>query len=294
MMKRGLLVLMAALLFVIPTLARAEKSAQTSEVSFAIGTLTQGQTAIAQVTGSDLVEVRAMFQERTFFFYPENGHWVGLISADHDFNGGPYTLQIWVRHADDSTEVIPQDVTVLLGGYATSEILVPASLSDLLDPDINDAEFERLFNIMNRFTPDRYWVGGFAMPNPSPLSAWFGTSRLYNGTYWSWHTGVDVSVGTGTPVLAAANGRIMLAGAQVIRGNYIMIDHGWGVYSGYAHLSEFMVVPGQWVHKGDVIGLSGMTGRTSGAHIHMEMAVGGVWTDPESFLALGLDINENQ
>jgi murein DD-endopeptidase MepM/ murein hydrolase activator NlpD len=73
-----------------------------------------------------------------------------------------------------------------------------------------------------------------------------------------------------------------------------MIDHGWGVYSGYAHLSEFMVVPGQWVHKGDVIGLSGMTGRTSGAHIHMEMAVGGVWTDPESFLALGLDINENQ
>jgi murein DD-endopeptidase MepM/ murein hydrolase activator NlpD len=78
---------------------------------------------------------------------------------------------------------------------------------------------------------------------------------------------VDVRAAIGTPVIAMADGRVMLTGAFDIRGNYLLIDHGWGVYSGYAHLSEFMVVPGQWVRQGDVIGLSGLNGRSAGAHI---------------------------
>jgi murein DD-endopeptidase MepM/ murein hydrolase activator NlpD len=80
----------------------------------------------------------------------------------------------------------------------------------------------------------------------------------------------------------------MLAEALDIRGTYVLIDHGWGIYSGYAHLTEALVLPGQWVRQGDVIGLSGSSGRSGGAHLHWEMAVGGVWVDPGEFVALGL------
>jgi len=93
-------------------------------------------------------------------------------------------------------------------------------------------------------------------------------------------------------VTAIASGRVMLAELMDIRGNYVAIDHGWGVYSGYAHLSEMLVVPGQWVRKGDVIGLSGVNGRSAGAHLHWEMVVGGTWIDPEQFVGLGLGSEE--
>jgi murein DD-endopeptidase MepM/ murein hydrolase activator NlpD len=142
---------------------------------------------------------------------------------------------------------------------------------------------------MNRFTPERYYVGGLVPPNTEPLVAWFGTYRLYNGTYWYRHTGIDVRVPPGTSVAAPGGGRVMLAQEMPIRGKYILIDHGWGIYSGLAHMSELFVIPGQWVRQGDIIGLSGMTGRTSGAHIHWEVALGGTWIDPEQLMGLGLD-----
>jgi tetratricopeptide (TPR) repeat protein len=132
--------------------------------------------------------------------------------------------------------------------------------------------------------------GGFMLPNSEPLAAWFGTYRLYNGAYWYRHTGVDIRVPVGTSVAAPASGRVMLAQQLPIRGNYILIDHGWGVYSGLAHLSEMFVIPGQWVRQGDIIGLSGMTGRTSGAHIHWEVALDETWVDPENLMSLGLDV----
>ena len=80
----------------------------------------------------------------------------------------------------------------------------------------------------------------------------------------------------------------MLAEDMEIRGGYVLIDHGWGIYSGYAHLSQKFVVPGQWVRQGDVIGLSGNNGRAAGAHLHWEIAVGGVFVEPDDFVAMGL------
>jgi murein DD-endopeptidase MepM/ murein hydrolase activator NlpD len=68
-----------------------------------------------------------------------------------------------------------------------------------------------------------------------------------------------------------------------IHGNNVIIDHGWGIYSEYAHLSQRYVVPGQFVLQGDVIGLSGNTGRSTGPHIHWEIAVGGTWVSPVEF-----------
>jgi murein DD-endopeptidase MepM/ murein hydrolase activator NlpD len=254
----------------------------------------QGGVGLVRATGSDIAEMRAVFQERLYYFYPEGDGFIGMIAADIEEQVGTYPMQVWVRYNDDTTELIDQDVDVTYGEFGTSQVLVPASLAPLLDPATNQAEMDKLSNILERFTPERYWTGGFIVPTTLPIEGYFGATRLYNETYWYQHTGSDYPMAEGTSVVAAANGRVILSQMMSIRGGYILIDHGWGIYSGYAHLSERFVVPGEWVRQGQVIALSGKNGRSSGAHLHWEIAVGGAWVNPEDFQAMGFDVAKEQ
>ncbi|MBN1681652.1 MAG: M23 family metallopeptidase [Anaerolineae bacterium] len=289
----GLAIITVTMVFAVGLAPAASESYGEVGISFEFDWIRQGQVGIVRVTGPDLVEVRAVFQERLYYFYEERGAFVGLISADMEAEVADYTMQVWVKYNDGTAERIDQTIPVNYGEFGRSDVNIPAALIPLLAPEVEDAERNKLFNIMDRFTPQRYWAGGFVAPSTEELIGWFGTWRLYNGSYWKRHTGLDVRMPIGTPVPAIANGRVMLAEILPIRGGYILIDHGWGVYSGYAHLSERLVVPGQWVRQGDIIGLSGMNGRSSGAHLHWEMAVGGAWVDPEAFLSLGLDVDSD-
>jgi len=253
----------------------------------------QGRVGIVRVRGADIADVRAVFQERVHQFYWDGRGFVGLIAADMFQDVGQYPFQVWVRYLDGSSERIDETIEVNYGEFGRTDVTLPASLMPLLDQTVEDNEMEKLFNIFDRFTPERYWEDeGFAVASTAPQIGYFGTWRLYNETVWRRHTGIDMRLPIGTPVTAIASGRVMLAELMDIRGNYVAIDHGWGVYSGYAHLSEILVVPGQWVRKGDVIGLSGVNGRSAGAHLHWEMVVGGTWIDPEQFVGLGLGSEE--
>lgn len=249
----------------------------------------QGRVGVVRVSGAEIAEVRAVFQERVHHFYRSGGEFVGLLAADLESEIASYPVQFFVKYADGSAERIDQEIKVESGEYGRSDVTLSPRLMPLLEPDVELAEMEHLFNIMDRFTPERYWADlWFVPPSPDAPIGWFGTWRLYNETYWRRHTGVDVRMAVGTPITAMADGRVMLTEEMDIRGNYVLLDHGWGVYSGYAHLSEFLVVPGQWVRQGDVIALSGLNGRSAGAHLHWEMVVAGTWIDPEEFVSLPL------
>ncbi|MBN1563470.1 MAG: M23 family metallopeptidase [Anaerolineae bacterium] len=249
----------------------------------------QGRVGVVHVTGADIIEVRAVFQERVHYFYQEGNDFVGLLAADMESDIAPYEMQLWIKYADGTGERIDQDIQVESGEFGRSDVTISQRLVPLLDQKVEDAEMARLFNILNRFTPERYWANSwFIAPSTDEPIGWFGTYRLFNETYWKRHTGVDVRMAIGTPIMAMADGRVMLTEMMDIRGNYTLIDHGWGIYSGYAHQSEFLVVPGQWVRQGDVIGLSGLNGRSAGAHLHWEMSVAGTWIDPETFVEMKL------
>lgn len=111
-------------------------------------------------------------------------------------------------------------------------------------------------------------------------------------TYPHFHTGLDISSALGTPVRAAADGVVALAGAQtdelghlVGYGNYVVIAHGGNMITLYGHLEQLLVRPGEAVHTGDPIGLEGSTGNSTGPHVHFEVRIGGVVTDPTTYLA---------
>ena len=136
-------------------------------------------------------------------------------------------------------------------------------------------------SIVALFTPARYWSGLFALPSVGALRSVFGSLRAYNGgPYDAFHTGVDFSGGDDRPITAPAPGVVVFAGPLVVRGNATVIDHGWGVYTGYWHQSVSQVNVGDRVETGQVIGFNGSTGRVTGPHLHWELWVGGFQADP--------------
>ena len=123
-------------------------------------------------------------------------------------------------------------------------------------------------------------VSGFIWPLVGPIGDYFGSPRG-GGTY---HQGLDISAPTGTPIVAAAPGQVVLASAGYGYGNYVVIRHDNGYETLYAHFSQIYVVQGQWVAQGETIGTVGSTGWTTGPHLHFEVRQGGAAIDPLYYL----------
>ncbi len=141
-------------------------------------------------------------------------------------------------------------------------------------------------------------AGHLLWPCSGPITQGFGPTGysfefpyVYQGVaYPHFHTGIDIGVGMGTPIAAAADGVVVLAGTNVVDGRpvgygtYVVIAHGGGLYTLYAHLSQLGVTAGERVRAGEVIGLSGSTGNSTGPHLHFEVRRGTDPVDPAPYL----------
>ncbi len=112
------------------------------------------------------------------------------------------------------------------------------------------------------------------------ISTPFGARRIINGKRHSVHWGTDFRAPLGAPVFASLSGKVVLARELYFTGNTVIIDHGLGIHTLYAHLSKILVKEGQFVKAGQVIGKVGSTGRSTGPHLHFGFYVEGVKADP--------------
>ena len=124
----------------------------------------------------------------------------------------------------------------------------------------------------------------FILPMSSAITSPFGTARVFNGALKSYHGGTDFRAAVGTSVIAANDGVVVIAKDRYYAGGSVVIDHGEGIYTQYYHLSALNVKVGQSVKKGDIIALSGASGRVSGPHLHFGVIVGGVQVNPLNFI----------
>jgi hypothetical protein len=122
-------------------------------------------------------------------------------------------------------------------------------------------------------------------PAHGPISGVYGSQRILNGEPRAPHMGVDIAAPMGAPVVAAAGGVIRLAETLFLTGNTVLIDHGYGLETSYAHLSRLEVAPGQRVRQGEEIGRVGATGRATGPHLHWGMEWFEVRLDPQLVVA---------
>ena len=146
------------------------------------------------------------------------------------------------------------------------------------------AEFKEAKRIYTHTTPKSYINKPFILPLKSKITDPFGVARLFNGKLASYHSGTDFRAKVGTPVKAINDGVVVLAKMRYYAGGSVIIDHGKGVYSCYYHLSKFNVKPGDRVKRGQIIALSGQSGRVTGPHLHLTIKIKGISVDAMQFI----------
>ncbi|MBI2256558.1 MAG: M23 family metallopeptidase [Proteobacteria bacterium] len=134
-----------------------------------------------------------------------------------------------------------------------------------------------------RATPSdrRDFLGSFIWPVKGPISGVYGSQRILNGTPKAPHFGTDIAAPEGSPVVAPAAGQVRFAETDLyLTGGTVIIDHGFGIYSSYLHMSRVDVRPGQDVQQGEIIGAVGKTGRATGPHLHWGLNWNEIRLDP--------------
>lgn len=255
--------------------------------------LKQGGTGEIIVKTQPGVTLGGVLVDHPLRFFPlEDGRQVALQGIHALLEPGLYPLRVDATLPDGSVQSYEQLVVVLSGNYPDDPLLYvdPATI----DPSATEPEQQQLISLTSPTSPDKLWNGDFISPAIQYAESTYFTSRYGNrrtyigqGTELSingFHTGLDFGGGTGLPITAPAAGRVVFAQFWTVRGNATIIDHGWGVYSGFWHQSEFKVQVGDYVQQGQVIGLVGGTGRITGPHLHWELWVNGIQVDPLDWL----------
>lgn len=254
--------------------------------------LPQGRTVTLRVTpkGRAAVAVATYRNRSDPMLSDGDGFWLP-IGAPPEAATGDLPVTITLTDAAGATlDTLRADVSVVATDFPVEAIEVPADgPNGLQPPDAVQQELNIRAEVYARFTPEKLWSGPFILPVADAITTAFGTARSYNGGPPSInHSGTDFASNYGTPVRAAAAGRVAYAGMMTTRGLSVIIDHGAGVFTAYHHLGQINVSEGQAVAQGDVVALSGMTGLATGPHVHWELVVGGVNVDPVYWTFAGI------
>jgi murein DD-endopeptidase MepM/ murein hydrolase activator NlpD len=217
-------------------------------------------------------------------------HWMAILGVDLDAKPGKQPTDAIFTMADGGVQKREVVIEVETKKYPTTELKVADKYVELSKPDLARAlrEDKEIKSIYAKVTPEELWDKAFTIPVPGETTGTnFGHRRIFNGEPRAPHAGADLHAQTGTPIHAANGGRVVLAKNLFFTGNTVILDHGLGIYSLYAHLSRIDVKVGHTVTNGELLGLSGATGRVTGPHLHWGMMVQGARVDPFTLLNLG-------
>jgi len=215
------------------------------------------------------------------------GRYEGLIGVDLDDPVGPAVVAAEGFLVGGARVRADVEMTISPRKFAVQELTLPTGMTEFDDATLARiaAEAAELSRRFSRVSPPR-WRTPFLPPVEEYRPANFGARRVINGQSRMPHSAVDITLPTGTPVRAIADGQVAFAAEQFFGGRSVVIDHGGGVFSVYYHLKEYSVAEGQEISRGDRIGSVGATGRATGPHLHFGVRVPGGRVDPTRLFAL--------
>ena len=229
------------------------------------------------------------FGNRIWFYRSDDQDvWRGLLGIDLTTGPGNYPVALRVTTVAGVAVESRYSLTVSPKEFATRRLTVdpnyvnpPAEVLGRIE-----RESRRVSQIFRSGSPERLWNGPFLRPVPGEATSSFGRRSVLNGQPRSPHSGTDFRAGEGTPIEAPNRGTVVLSENLYYSGNCVILDHGWGLYSYFAHLSRLAVSEGDMVAAGQVIGHVGATGRVTGPHLHWSMRLNGARVDPLSLMAV--------
>lgn len=246
--------------------------------------------ALRVPAGDSLTDVRGALAGEPLHFEPIAGE-LHAVAAVPVGARDSVTAQVEIVHPGGASDTVLAALPVARRRVARVRLRAAPELvqpPDSLSERIRlEHELVQEFRRRAHDTP-RLWRDPFARPRPSAVTSPFGESRVFNGVVRSRHFGVDFAGRRGAPVRAANRGVVVLVADLYLSGTTILIDHGAGLLTGYFHLSRVLVVPGDTVARGQLIGRVGDSGRVTGPHLHWLAAYGEITVDPLDLLRLNL------
>ncbi len=251
--------------------------------------LVQGSTEVIRARVQEGASLSGKLVDMPLHFFQANGEQVALQGIHALLEPGVYPLLMEATLADGSKQSFEQMLLVTSGNYSSEDI--PLNDPSFIDPAVTEPELENIVALTTPATPTRYWTDIFTSPatDPDCFTSRYGTRRTYkiinsDAETPGFHTGLDFCGGEGLQIFAPAPGTVVFAAPLTVRGYATVIDHGWGVYSGFWHQSQILVNVGDTVQQGQVIGVVGGTGRVTGAHLHWDLWVNGIQVNPLNWL----------
>lgn len=209
-----------------------------------------------------------------------DGRWA-LGAVPLEAGAGELALELRVVDALGGERRERRTVEVRANPREVQLLQLTAATLAVVTPEGRDLEAATLDAAFAQVAPEPRWSEPFLLPIEGRDTSGFGLPRRYGvGGHVSYHLGADLAAPTGTPILATNDGVVRVAGFYPIKGGLVVIDHGQGVTSLYFHQSALDVAVGDVVARGDTIGRVGSTGLSTGPHLHWEVRVDGVPTDP--------------
>ncbi len=260
-------------------------SAAALQVSISNAYPIQGDTILVGVAGSASMPQTAVLGTETANFFPFGGKSVAAIGFKVTAPTG--WQQISVHFADGAT--VTRWIDVLKKKITVENFAIPPSLGvtpTQLVQSLTD-ENATLNAILGTVTPQTYITRGFGLPlaNNRYVTDVYGVLRK-TGDQEIWHLGTDFAAASGSTVAAMNSGVVRFASSTFSYGNTVIVDHGEGIYSMYLHMSKILAAVGQAVKQGQVLGLVGDTGFSTGEHLHISIKVNGVSVDPLRFVGI--------
>lgn len=217
-----------------------------------------------------------------FFNYLEGK--LAIVGLSCRVKDGDYNYKVQVKR-DGEIVAEKEEVLKVLPKEFEKQYLEVTSQQQSQRSDENFDEDKVHTDRAKSHTSDKpLWEGTFIKPVEGRISTEFGMIRYVNKVESGRHSGLDIAAKKGTPVKAANNGVVRLAMMLKVTGNTIIIDHGFNIYSSYAHLDKLLVEEGAEVKKGDIIGEVGSTGFSTGPHLHWSTTIGKLYISPEALM----------
>jgi murein DD-endopeptidase MepM/ murein hydrolase activator NlpD len=243
----------------------------------------QGEITELRVEAHGATAIEAWLGKVPVRFFPaERGAYTALIGADVEAKPGIAKVLIRAVTADSLASERQIQVRIRAKDFKKETFTVAAEF-DQFTPELLERirrEQEQFARAYDASAPIRRWEPPFIPPVAIEITSPFGYRRIINGTPRSPHTGTDLKAAAGTEIVASNHGRVVLTGDFYFAGKSVVVDHGAGLLTMYFHLSDIKVEEGDEVRKGEVIALSGMTGRVTGPHLHWGARAGGARVDP--------------
>ena len=244
---------------------------------------------VVELTFPDEAGIRAMqlqWQNKKVPFVKVNERWITLLGIDLDVKPGDHQTEIAVTMESGRMDKREATIQVRETKFPTTRLTVEDRFVQLKPADEKRAASEavELNKIYDTITPEILWSKAFTVPIPGGAGTNFGHRRVFNGQARAPHAGADLRASTGTPIYSTNRGRVVLSRDLFFTGNTVVVDHGLGIYTIYAHLSKINVKTGAMVDNGALLGLAGATGRVTGPHLHWSARVQGARVDPFSLV----------